>query len=190
MTWGRKWQPVGRAGLSRENNPLPSPRPPQTRTDNTGEKHSLPPLLEAGSANENPGALGGATGMDHDEVPREFYARPGAEKSSFFALLLRQVVEAHPDLGLEGFGSKWRIDPTNPDHLAQFEASRRWLAKQPVGPAMGRGQTSYGLKHQMRTYAYGGIFLAAAISLGLPFQRVAGERFALLPLNAQRRGRA
>ena len=196
----REWQPVGGGTFSNENNAVDGPPRPEPGSVNTGENFGLPPAGGT-AAKENPGALAGATGTDiQKQSIGESYPGAGAGESPSDADLLRQVVAANPDLMLAGFGGCPRrhlpgtkdrrpLNPDDPELVRQFSASRAWIEAQPRRKAMCRDRTSYGLKHLMPTYAYSGTFIAAAISLGLPYERrwdIGGDIF--LPIWPSRKG--
>jgi hypothetical protein len=81
---------------------------------------------------------------------------------------IRQVLNAHPGLGLFGFGS---LPPTHEaDFLHQVTTARKWLTENPRQSRIIEQRGSYAIKHLIEqargTYITNGAAIAAAILEG------------------------
>lgn len=87
---------------------------------------------------------------------------------------LGEVLDLHPDLGMDGFEPMPKRRDEMLDEVEQFIKARDWIAKFPKVRKINNGYSSYGLKHLAEPeirYVSNGVFIAAAISAGFTVRR-------------------
>jgi len=92
---------------------------------------------------------------------------------------IKNILQAEPTLtavDIEGPNTFHTDDKFDQDYLKQIETCIEWLKTKAVTSKMNRKTSSYGIKHilerALHTYVSNGCFIAAVISLGIPYEKI------------------
>jgi hypothetical protein len=92
---------------------------------------------------------------------------------------IKNILHAEPTLtpfGIEGPNTFHTDDKFDQDYINQIETCIEWLNSRTVSKKMNRNISSYGIKHilerELHTYVSNGCFIAAVISLGIPYEKI------------------
>jgi len=92
---------------------------------------------------------------------------------------IKNILQAEPTLtpfGVEGPNTMHTRDKFDQDYLKQIDTCMEWLKTKAVTSKMNRKTSSYGIKHviehELDTYVSNGCFIAAIISLSIPYEKI------------------
>ena len=92
---------------------------------------------------------------------------------------IKNVLQTEPTLtpfGIEGPNTFHTDDKFESDYLRQIDTCVDWLKTKEITSKMNRKTSSYGIKHiiegELHTYISNGCFIAAVISLCIPYEKI------------------
>ena len=92
---------------------------------------------------------------------------------------IKNILQTEPTLtpfGIEGPNTFHTDTKFDQDYSNQIETCIEWLNTRTVSKKMNRNISSYGIKHiiehKLDTYVSNGCFIAAVISLGIPYEKI------------------
>ena len=92
---------------------------------------------------------------------------------------IEDILKIEPTLtpfGIEGQNTFHSDDKFDQDYIKQLQTCIDWLKEKVVDNQMNRKTSSYGIKHiierELDTYVSNGCFIAAVISLNIPYEKV------------------